>query len=603
MDSEKLREEFLKFFEKNGHKIVPSSSLVPSDPSVLLTTAGMQQFKPYYLGEKSPFGLNVATSQKCFRTSDIEEVGNSRHLTFFEMLGNFSFGGYFKKEAISYAFEFITKVMGLPISYVTVFKGSDVVPEDKESRAIWNSLGVKDVRGQGMEDVFWGPTGGSGPCGPTTEIYCKNAAGEDIEIWNIVFNEFIFPGSREELLSGKSGKTLQRVEMPGVDTGMGLERMAMVCQKKESVYETHLFQPIIEEISKVSGKPYSSNLVSFRIIADHVKASVFLISDGVLPSNTESGYILRRLLRRAIRHGKLLNSPKDFLIPLAKKVAEIYHSAYPELTNKSDDILTVIHNEAENFIKTLEKGLREFEKIKPKEDALGIIEGGLNGDELFNLYSTYGFPIELSLEEIEKIYKNHGQELPKDIKETFIRLFYESLKKHQEISRAGAEKKFGGVGKEANEESAKLHTATHLLHQSLKKVLGDHVKQMGSDITSQRLRFDFSHHQKVTPEEIKKVEEIINQKIIENLTVKKEEMSLEMALKSGAMAFFKEKYPPKVSVYSMGNPSDPSGKFFSKEICAGPHADRTGKLGHFKIIKEESAGAGIRRIRAVLELK
>jgi len=581
MSSAEIRQKFLDFFEKRGHKIVPSSSLLPTDPSVLFTTAGMQQFKEYFLGKDSPYGKRTASCQKCFRTSDIECVGDECHLTFLEMLGNFSFGDYFKKETIEWAYEFIVKELGLEIDYVSVFAGDKEVPPDKEAEKIWLNLGIPQlkIKKMGREDNFWGPTGLEGPCGPTSEIYIKG-----IEVWNLVFNEYY---------QDKNGK-LTPLKQKGVDTGMGLERLLVAVQKKESVFETDLFEPIIKEIEKKAFRPYKSDQKSYRIIADHIKSAIFLISEGIFPSNVERGYVLRRILRRVIRYGKLLSLPQNFIITLAQKMIEIYTNIYPELKTKETDILVVIQNEEEKFEKTLELGLREFKKMKPKYNvSTGLIEMGLSGDELFSLYSTYGFPIELSLEEIEKIYKECGQELPKDIKDIFIRVFYESLKKHQEISRAGVEKKFGGVGKDAGLIQAKFHTATHLLHAALREILGKEVRQMGSDVTPQRLRFDFSFSRKLTPEEIKKVEDLVNQEIKENLEVKKEEMRYEEAIKSGALAFFKDKYPEKVSVFSIGS--------FSKEICAGSHVKRTSELGKFKIIKEESSGAGIRRIRAILE--
>jgi len=561
MNSTVLRKTFLDFFSKKGHFIVPSSSLIPADPSVLFTTAGMQQFKPYYLGKKSPYGKNVVSCQKCFRTSDIEEVGDEKHLTFLEMLGNFSFGGYFKEEAIKLAFDFLFKELKLKKDefFFTVFKGDEEVPFDKESFLIWRKLGVSEekIKRFGREENFWGPTGREGPCGPTTEIHVNG-----IELWNLVFNEYY----------SDQAKKLTPLKQKGVDTGMGLERLAMICQGKNSVYETDLFESIIKEISNFQFP--ISNLKAVRIIADHIKGAVFLISEGFFPSNVERGYVLRRILRRAIRYGKLFNLPKNFLISLAQKVIEIYKDVYPEVKSKETDILTIIQNEEEKFGKTLEAGLKQFEKVSQRGDILGI--------DAFHLYDTYGFPLELTIELAKE--KN----LAVDEKG-----FQEAFKKHQEISRAGVEKKFGGVGKETTYEAKKLHTATHLLHAALREILGSHIKQMGSDITPQRLRFDFSHPKKLTDEELKRVEDLVNQKIKEDSEVKRDEMNYEEAIKSGALAFFKEKYPEKVTVYSINK--------FSKEICAGPHVNRTGELGYFKIIKEESCGAGIRRIRAVLE--
>jgi alanyl-tRNA synthetase len=553
MTSTKLRREFLDFFEKKGHKIVPSSSLIPTDPSVLFTTAGMQQFKPYYLEEESPYGKNVCSCQKCFRTSDIETVGDESHLTFIEMLGNFSFGDYYKEEAIKLAYDFLFKELKLPLkeAIFTVFKGEKGVPFDKESFLIFRKLGVPEnkIKKYGKEDNFWGPTGEEGPCGPTAEFHLRN-----VELWNLVFNEYY---------QDRNGK-LTPLKQKGVDTGMGLERLAMVCQKKSSVYETDLFEIMMKEIS-------GQNEIAKRIIADHIKGAVFLIAEGIFPSNVEKGYVLRRILRRAIWHSR--NMAENLLINLAKKTVEIYKDIYPEVKSKETDILTVIQNEEEGFEKTLERGIKEVKKIAQK--------GDISGDEVYRIQSTYGVPPEAIRDTASEVG------VMADIFGTA-----KAIEKHREISRAGAEKKFGGVGKEATYESAKLHTATHLLHAALRKVLGEHVKQMGSDIIPQRLRFDFSHPQKMTEEEIKKVEDLVNQKIKGNLEVKKEEMKYEEALKFGALAFFKEKYPEKVNVYSIGD--------FSKEICAGPHVKRTSELGQFKITKEESSGAGIRRIRAIL---
>jgi len=588
MTSPELREKFLNFFEKKGHRVVPSSSLIPTDPSVLFATAGMQQFKDYYLGKSSPYGNRVCSSQKCFRTSDIEEVGiTPRHLTFFEMLGNFSFNfpqgkdSYFRKEAMEFAYDFLVKVCQLDSSklWVTIFKSEENIPKDEESLRIWQSLGFprNKISEFNKKDNFWGPTGSEGPCGPTTEIHydltgkaCQKeknclpncSCNRFIELWNLVFNEYYQDAKGN----------LSPLKQKGIDTGMGLERLAMVCQRKSSVYETDLFSPIVNKI-------FSQNEKAKRIIADHIRGSVFLISEGIFPSNVERGYIVRRILRRAIRFGKLLNLPKNFLIPLVQKVVEIYKDTYPELKSKENDVLTVIQNEEEKFEKTLAEGLKnlKLQISNCKLKKLKIISGKV----VFDLYQSYGFPLELTKE----LAKEENFKVDE-------RGFKSQFKKHQEISRAGVEKKFGGLGKTANYQTIKLHTATHLLHQALREILGKNVQQMGSDITSERLRFDFSYPKKMTKEEIKKVEDLVNQKIKADLEVKSEEMSLNEALESGALAFFKEKYPEKVSIYSIGD--------FSKEICAGPHVKKTAELGYFKIIKEESVGANLRRIRAIL---
>jgi len=589
MNSAKIRQFFLDFFKKENHKIVPSSPIVSVDSTVLFTTAGMQQFKEYYLGKISPYGNKVASCQKCFRTSDIEEVGDNIHLTFLEMLGNFSFGDYFKKEAIGLAWKFL---IGPPLRldpermFITIFKGENDVPRDEESFKIWNEwLGIdrKKIYEFGLKENFWGPTGLEGPCGPTTEIHydlkgkpCELGkacgpncnCGRFVELWNLVFNEYF----------QDQNKNLTLLKQKGIDTGMGLERLTMVVQNRSSVYETDLFDPIMNEI-KSREKTEELSLKAQRIIADHIKGAVFLISEGIFPSNVERGYVLRRILRRAIRYGKLLNLKENFLISLAQKVIEIYKDIYPEVFSKETDILTVIQDEEENFGKTLDRGLKEFEKMF-KEGKFKLTAS--SGIAAFDLYQSYGFPLELT----QELVKGKGGIV--NVKE-----YQEIFEKHKEISRAGAEKKFGGIGKEATYEATKLHTATHLLHSALRKILGKHVKQMGSDITPQRLRFDFSHHQKMTKEEIKKVENLVNQKIKENLEVKKEEMSYQEAIKRGALAFFKEKYPEIVTVYSIDD--------FSKEICGGPHVNKTSELGRFKIVKEESSGRGVRRIRAILE--
>ena len=623
MTSRELRKKFLEFFAQSGHVIVPSSSLLPEDPSVLFTTAGMQQFKEYFLDKPSPYGNRIASCQKCFRTSDIEKVGDAKHLTFLEMLGNFSFGDYFKGEAIGLACKLLNSKFKIQNSklWFTYFKGDEKIPQDEESKKILFKLEIPKERIYPFgKDNFWGPTGKEGPCGRTVEIHydltgkpCQKGkdcipnceCGRFVEIWNLVFNEYYQDYNPPATLppsAGPSNGKLTPLKQKGVDTGMGLERLAMVVNNKNSVFETDLFSPIIFEIKKMTGQREISSFERLyvpsialekefekmksqrplRIIADHIRASVFLAAEGILPSNLERGYVLRRILRRTIRYGKLLNLPRHFLIPLAKKVIEIYQSVYPEIKSKETDILTIIQNEEERFEKTLILGLKQFEKIAKK--------GEISGIDAFHLFDTYGFPLELT-EELAR-----ERDLPVDVKG-----FQEAFQKHREISRAGAEKKFGGIGKEATDQAIKLHTATHLLQAALRQILGKHVKQMGSDINPQRLRFDFSHPQKMTVEEIKKVEDLVNQKIREDLEVKKEDMNYEEAIKSGALAFFREKYPEKVTVYSIGDPSDPSGQAFSKEICAGPHVKRTSELNHFKIVKEESLGAGIRRIRAILD--
>ena len=584
MSASELRQKFLEFFKSKGHAIAASSSLIPDDPSVLLTTAGMQQFKKYYTGEADPmrdFGAKSAASvQKCFRTSDIDEVGDGTHLTFFEMLGNFSFGGYFKKEAIEYAHEFICKVLKLNISYVTIFKGSDAVLKDAESREIWKSLGIADVREEGMEDVFWGPTGNEGPCGPTTEIYAKNANGEDVEIWNIVFNEFFYPGSREELLGGVSRKKLDRAANPGVDTGMGFERLVMIAQKTKNIYETDLFRPLLEVL------PDNVPERERRIIADHLRGSVFLLADGVRPSNKEAGYILRRLMRRAMVYEYTNKIPEHVFPSLIHDIVHEYGSFYSELLKANDVIREEFFLERSKFSGSLSRGLKELAK-------LAVIDAA----RAFQLYETFGLPFE--------IIKEFGGPTAKSLKRTE---FDEEFKNHQEASRAGQEKKFGGHGlildtgelRAVDEAELKivtrLHTATHLLNAALHKALGDAVEQKGSDITSERTRFDFLFSRKLTPDEISKIEEMVNGAISKDFPVSIEELPLEEAKKSGALYFSKGRYPQRVKVYTVGK----SGETFSKELCGGPHVSRTGEIGKFRIIKEEASSAGVRRIRAVI---
>ena len=545
MDSNEIRSRFLKFFEKRGHKIIPSSSLIPGDPTVLFTTAGMQQFKPYYTHPKDAdkdFGnRNITTVQKCIRTGDIDEVGDATHLTFFEMLGNFSFGGYGRKEAITFAYDFIVKELGLEISYVTFYKGEGVVPRDEESKKIWMSLGVKDVREDG-KDVFWGPTGDSGPCGPTTEIYCKNADGKDVEIWNIVFNEYFCDGSREKLDKGEAD--LKKLDILGIDTGMGLERLVATVQKKKNVYETDLF----------NGEKTKEE----RIVADHIKAALFIISDGVMPSNIGRGYILRRLIRRAVRFSK---QPSALQI---EKIRNIYDNVYV-LDDKKE-----IEKEENKFRETLNKGLKEFEK----------------GVDPFILFTTYGFPIELTLE----LAKEKGKMVDLDD-------FNKKMAEHQKLSQTASAGMFKGGLVNQNEKTIKLHTAHHLLLAGLQAIVDKNIKQKGSNITEERLRMDFLCDHKLTDEEKVKVEAWVNEKIKQSLNVVRKEMPLEEAKKIGAEMEFGAKYPEVVSVYFI---EDKNGNPISKEFCGGPHVENTKELGNFKILKEEAVSAGTRRIKAVL---
>ena len=570
MKAEELRQKFIEFFRARGHAVVLSSSLIPDDPSVLLTTAGMQQFKKYFTGEldaeKDFNSKNTISIQKCFRTSSIDEVGDNTHGTFFEMLGNFSFGGYFKEEAIKYAHEFITSKdwMGLEIDFVSVFKGDDNVPADEESEKIWESLGVEKIKKFDRDDNFWGPTGNEGPCGPSTEIYVKNAVGNSVEVWNLVFNEYY----------SKSG-VLEPLMIKGVDTGMGIERLAMVTQKVSNIFETDLFTPLTSVL------PHELPERVKRILADHARAVSFLTSDGVRPSNKEAGYILRRLMRRMIVHGADFEN-------LFNKVGEIYSPAYSELN--LNVVLEEFKKENDKFQKTLKSGLKELGKLESIDAAAA-----------FKLYETYGLPFE-----ILKDTEISGDKAKNLSREEFDKEFA----RHQEKSRAGAEKKFGGHGllldtgelKAVDERELKivtrLHTATHLMQAALRQVFGPEVKQNGSDITAERTRFDFFFSRKVTPEELKKVEDLVNQKIAEDLPVGFVEMPIEEAKKTGALYFFKARYGQKVKVYFMGKDLESA---WSREFCGGPHVSHTAEVGKFKILKEESTAAGIRRIRATVE--
>lgn len=558
MDSGGVREKFLEFFKERGHTVVPSSSLIPDDPSVLLTTAGMQQFKPYFTGELDPladFGnKNTASIQKSFRTSDIDEVGDESHLTFFEMLGNFSFGGYFKEGAIKHAHEFITGKgwMSLEIDYVSVFEGDREVPPDGESEKIWLSLGIKDIRKFGREDNFWGPTGKEGPCGPTTEIYVRNAAGQSVEIWNIVFNEYYC----------QSDGRLEKLETPGVDTGMGLERLAMVAQKKSSIFETDLFAPLIERM------PADLPERKKRILADHARGAAFLIADGVRPSNKEAGYVLRRLLRRMIAYGTGVEEA------LFVAVLENYNLFYPELDLSI--ITEVFEEEKEKFSRTLGIGLKELNKLD-----------SIDAKTAFKLYESFGLPYET----IKEVGGGKAENLRRED-------FDEEFKKHQELSRTSSAGMFKGGLADTSEKTVRLHTAHHLLLKALQIVLGPSVKQRGSNITSERLRMDFLYGEKMTEEQKKEVERIVNQKISEDLPIIRSEMALEEAEKLGAEHEFGQKYPERVSVYSIGPKDAPP---FSIEFCGGPHVARTGEIGKFRITKEEAVSAGVRRIRGVIE--
>ena len=598
MKSREIAKKFLKYFEKKDHKIISSYSLIPADTTVLFTTAGMQQFIPYLSGEITPPNKRVTSNQKCVRTSDIEEVGDESHLTFFEMLGNWSFGDYFKKKAIECALEFLEKELKLKRENfaITIFKGEKGLSKDKEAENFWIEAGIpeENIYEFGLKDNFWGPVGEFGPCGPCSEIHydvtgkaCKHGkgcgpnceCGRYLEIWNLVFMQYNKVGKgKYKLLPKKS-----------IDTGMGLERIAMILQEKNSVFEIDSFQEIIKEIEKLSNKYYEDHKKSFRIISDHVRTSAFLITDGILPSKEDRGYILRRLLRNAIRHSSELELGKEGIKKLIEKVISIYSKDYPELKEKKKEILEIVEEEKIKFEKTLIQGLKIFDKLVKKHKGKEI-----SGIDVFKLYDTFGFPFELT--------KELAEEKGMTIDE---KGFEKQFEKHKEVSKKGMAKKFGGHGlvldtgelKAANDEEigkvTRLHTTTHLLHQALRKVLGKHVQQMGSDITAERLRFDFSHPRKLDKEELERVENEVNNVIRQNIAIIYKETTYNAAIKEKALAFFKGKYPEKVKVYYIGN--------YSKEICGGPHVKHTGELGNFRILKEKSSSAGVRRIKAVLE--
>ena len=563
-----LIKNYLDFFKSKGHKEIPNASLVPeNDPTVLFTTAGMHPLVPFLLGQKHPLGKRLVSIQKCIRTGDIEEVGDTTHHTFFEMLGNWSLGDYFKREAIEYSLEFLTKILKIPKGKlsVTCFKGDKNSPKDEESAKIWKFLGIKKIKFLGKEDNWWGPAGKTGPCGPDTEIFVNN-----VEIWNNVFMEY----------NKDSKGNYNPLKQKNVDTGMGVERTLAILNNLEDNYLTECFKPMIKKIEELSKKPYKGNEKSMRIIADHIKAAVFIIADGIIPSNTEQGYVLRRLIRRSIRYGKTIGL-ETFTDKVAEPAFKIYED-YSELKQNNNKIIEELKKEEERFNRTLEKGLNKFKRLATKKQ-------NLSGKESFLLYQSFGFPIEMIEEECKQRKIKFSK---KD--------FYNELKKHQELSRTAATGKFKSGLADSSRETTKLHTATHLLNEVLRIVLGKEVKQKGSNITPERLRFDFAFDRKLTPEEIKKIEDLVNEKIKDSIKVIKEELPLEKAFASGAQGEFGAKYPDIVSIYTILNKKE-KNSWFSKEICTGPHVKNTKEIGKFKIIKEESSSSGIRRIKAIVE--
>ncbi|MCL2008565.1 MAG: alanine--tRNA ligase [Treponema sp.] len=601
MTSDELREKYINFFLKRGHERIQGKSLLPeNDPTVLFTTAGMHPLVPYLLGEDHPAGKNLVNYQKCIRTGDIEQVGNYSHLTFFEMLGNWSLGEYFKKEAIEMSYEFLTSPewLGIPAEKlgITVFAGDEDAPRDDESAAVWRSLGIPEDRINYLPkaDNWWGPAGSTGPCGPDSEMFYdtgRDSCGEEcrpgcscgkwLEIWNDVFMQY------NKNSEGKYESLVRKC----VDTGMGIERTVTILNGKKSVYETDVFIDIVAAVEKATSSTYGKDDEidkSIRIISDHIRAATIVLGDtrAVTPSNVGAGYVLRRLIRRAVRHGRKLAGeavPFPLLSPIAEVAVEKLKGPYPEIIENTSRIRDELDKEEKKFLETLTKGEHEFEKLLP--NLLKNPQKIMSGRLAFKLYDTYGFPIELT----EELAGENGLSINREE-------FEEAFRKHQELSRAGGDQVFKGGLADNSEIVTKYHTATHLLHKALRVVLGDHVAQKGSNITAERLRFDFSHGAPMTGEEIKRVQDLVNEQIGKKLPVSMEIMELEKALAEGAIAFFGEKYEERVKVYSIGQ----KGEEFTKELCGGPHVENTGSLGKFSIQKEQSSSAGVRRIRAVL---
>jgi len=591
LNAHELRRAYIDFFRARGHAEIRTAPLVPEhDPTVLFTTAGMHPLVPFLLGQPHPQGRRLVDVQKCLRTDDIDEVGDRTHLTFFEMLGNWSLGDYFKEDAIRWSFEFLTEVLGIPVEklHVSCFAGDADAPKDEESARIWEAVGVSrdHIHFFGKKQNWWGPAGQTGPCGPDTEMFyftgaeCTEGKGDScdpscncgryVEVWNDVFMQY------NKTDAGAYEPLIQR----NVDTGMGVERTMAVLEGHDDVYRTELFQPIIVRLQELSGRAYDGDLNdrrAMRIVADHIRASAFLIADGVTPSNVEQGYILRRLLRRAMRFARLLGIEGSVLPGLALLVVEHYSADYPELAEKRDVIAHEIALEEGRFLQALQRGEHEFERLLRH-----LKEPQISGRDAFYLYETYGFPLELTRE--------MAREQGLTVDEAG---FEQAYADHQALSRAGAEQKFAGGLADHSEQTTKLHTATHLLHAALRLVLGEHVHQAGSNITVERLRFDFTHPEKLTDEQLKKVEDLVNEAIAADYPVCVDTMSLEEAQAAGALAFFGERYGDRVNVYSIAD--------FSMEVCGGPHVEHTGQLGHFKIQKQEAVGRGVRRIRAVVE--
>jgi alanyl-tRNA synthetase len=589
MNASELRKKYIEFFAGKGHAVIKSAPLVPdNDPTVLFTTAGMHPLVPFLLGEKHPLGKRLVNYQKCIRTGDIDEVGDNVHLTFFEMLGNWSLGDYFKQDAIAFSFEFLTSQKWLGISLeklaFTVFAGDADAPFDQEAYNKWLSLGVpeKRIAKRPKKDNWWGPAGQTGPCGPDTEMFYwtgPSPAPETfdpddrrwVEIWNDVFMEF------NKTAEGKYEPLAQK----NVDTGMGVERVTAVLQGKASCYDTELFQPLFAKLDAIRGVPApESRTNSERIVVEHMRAASFIMADGISPGNVDQSYVLRRIIRRAVREARKLGVTEPFARLMIGEVISRYGDVYPELSSNKDFILEETEREEKQFAQTLEKGTREFEKLIAKVPA-HVQNKVVSGKNAFWLYETFGFPLELTRE----MAAEQGFKVDEEG-------FNKAYSQHQELSRKGAEQKFKGGLADHSDDSARLHTATHLLHQALRQVLGDHVAQKGSNITAERLRFDFSHPDKMSPEQVAEVERIVSKAIADKLPIECKEMSVEDAKKTGAIGLFADRYGEVVKVFSIGS--------FSAEICGGPHASNSAELEGFKILKEESSSRGVRRIKAVI---
>ena len=587
MNARQLREKYFHFFEERGHQRIPSAPLIPeNDPTVLFAPAGMQPLVPYLLGEAHPLGKRLVNVQRCIRTNDIEEVGDNTHLTFFEMLGNWSLGDYFKQDSLTWSYEFLINELGIDPGRlaVTVFAGDETAPRDQQSADIWRSLGFPEDRIFFLpkSDNWWGPIGLSGPCGPDSEIFfdtgkpdhpgCRPgcSCGKWFEIWNNVFMQY------NQLEPGR----YERLSQFNVDTGMGVDRTVAVLNGFDDIFFIETIWPLVQQLQEMSGRAYADNPLPFRVISDHIRAAAMAIADGGRPSNVESGYIIRRLIRRAVVYTRQLGIEGKIFGALSGTVIDIFEDVYPEIGRQREIVAAEMDREETRFQATLERGLKQYYKVV--EDARQEQRRQISGDEAFDLFQTYGFPLAITVE----LANEQGLQVDE---ERFDALFHE----HQEISRRGMDKKFRGGLADDSLQTTRYHTATHLLHKALRQVLGDTVQQKGSNITPERLRFDFSYGQKLTPQQVQEVEQIVNQQIEKDLPVSFEVLTLDKALAQGALAFFGEKYGQQVKVYSIGD--------FSKEVCGGPHVDRTGQLGHFRITKQEAVGQGVRRIRAVLE--